>query len=221
MIRLLIFDMDGTLYDTSPSLVSCANATLRELGLRPVTRAQCAAAAGGSVRQFVEALLSFAGDEAHRFTDVFWEKYVVRQTASLTSEEANRPYPGIRELLRAARERGVLLAVLSNKDPESVEILADLLLGKDAFALKLGNAPDRPPKPHPAGALCILEKLGVKPEEALYLGDTEVDLETARRAGIPAAGVLWGYRTREQLAACHPAYLPETPFDVIPLLDQP
>ena len=217
MPKLLIFDLDGTLFDTTRSMAACGNAALEHIGLEPVSTAVYAAASGGSVKEFVGAVLRAAGEKDDRLLDAFWDVYLEKQR-TLVTEDLNRPYPGIRELLARAKEKGVLLAALSNKDEESVVNIVRTVLGDGLFDLILGCVDDRPPKPDPARALLILEKTGVSPEDALYLGDTEIDMETANRAGIPAAGVLWGYRTKEQLAAFHPAYLPETPEEVMILL---
>ncbi|MBP5289766.1 MAG: HAD family hydrolase [Clostridia bacterium] len=217
MLKLLIFDLDGTLFDTTRSMAACGNAALEHLGIEPVSKEVYAAASGGGVREFVMAVLYAAGQKDDRLLDAFWDVYIEKQR-TLVTEELNRPYPGIRELLAAAKEKGLLLAAYSNKDEESVVNIVRSVLGDGTFDLILGCVDERPPKPDPTGARLILDKLGIKPEEALYLGDTEIDMETANRAGIPAAGVLWGYRTKEQLAAFHPAYLPESPGDILKLL---
>lgn len=217
MTKLLIFDLDGTLFDTTRSMAACGNAALEHLGIAPVSPKVYAAASGGGVREFVLAVLYAAGQKDDSLIDAFWDVYIEKQR-TLVTEDLNRPYPGIRELLAEAKRRGLLLAALSNKDEESVVGILHAVLGEGIFDAILGCVDSRPPKPDPAGALLLLEQLGVKPDQALYLGDTEIDMETANRAGIPACGVLWGYRTKEQLAAFHPAYLPETPLDVLKLL---
>ena len=217
MVRLLIFDLDGTLFDTTRSMAACGNAALEHIGLKPVSTSVYAAASGGGVREFVLAVLYAAGEKDDRLLDDFWDVYIEKQR-TLVTEELNRPYPGIRELLAEAKRRGILLAALSNKDEESVVGIVHSVLGEELFDVIVGCVDSRPPKPDPAGAELILEETGVDRKEALYLGDTEIDMETANRAGIPACGVLWGYRTREQLAAFHPAYLPEKPSDVMKLL---
>lgn len=217
MIKLLIFDLDGTLFDTTRSMAACGNAALEHIGLKPVSRAVYAAASGGGVRDFVLAVLHAAGEKDDKRLNDFWDVYIEKQR-TLVTEELNRPYPGIRELLQEAGRRSILLAALSNKDEESVVNIVHSVLGKDLFDVIVGCVDTRPPKPDPAGAKLVLEKTGTKPEEALYLGDTEIDMETANRAGIPACGVLWGYRTRDQLAPYRPAYLLETPGDVLKLL---
>ncbi len=219
MFRLLIFDLDGTLFDTTRALYAAGTYALREMGLPPVPRSVYAAASGKNIRGYVEQILEAAGDpRPGQRIDAFWELYQPKQIAYNVSDEFNVPYPGIRELIAAARQKGVLLGVLSNKDQESVTELVDHFFGVENFALALGHSPDRPPKPDPAGIRFILRTLNVAPEEALYVGDTEVDLQTAENAGVPAAAAVWGYRERDFLASFHPAYLPDTPFDLLDLL---
>lgn len=216
-VRLVIFDLDGTLFNTSYTMMECGNYALRKLGLPEVDLEHYKAASGGGVQEYTNEVLDAAGDTEHRFTDAFWGWYQERQE-SLCSEEANRPYPGIPGLLDALQQRGIQLAALSNKDEETMDSILNNILGEGVFAMALGYVPHRPAKPDPAGAREIMETLGVLPEETLYLGDTEIDLETARRAGIPSVGVLWGYRKREKLEKSSPDYLIARPEEVLDLL---
>ena len=109
------------------------------------------------------------------------------------------PYPGIPELLERLQGAGVQLAVFSNKaDPLAREVVASYF-DPDLFDLVRGQRPDTPVKPAPEGTRALLAALGADPAATLYVGDSNVDVQTARNAGLDCCGVLWGFRTRQEL----------------------
>ena len=103
------------------------------------------------------------------------------------------PYPGIEQLLADLKQAGVVMAVVSNKLEEAVEALRQHFFA-DTIAVAVGDTPGRPRKPAPDGVLAALGQLGVPPENALYVGDSDVDIATARNAGMPCLSVSWGFR---------------------------
>jgi len=127
------------------------------------------------------------------------------------------PYPGISTLLDSLDDRGISMAVLSNKEHGvAVEVVKEVL-SKWSFVAVQGNSPDIASKPDPEGALKIAERMGVEPKEVLYVGDSGVDMETARRAGFFAAGVLWGYKTREEIEEAGADILVSKPEELLSL----
>lgn len=127
-------------------------------------------------------------------------------------------YEGIGELLAFAREKGMKLAVVSNKPHAQAVKTVEYVFGTDAFDTVVGEREGIPKKPDPRGALEAAKEMGVAPENCLYFGDTNTDMETGRNAGMDTVGVLWGFRGREELAAFAPAYLIESPWDMIRIL---
>lgn len=216
MIKIVIFDLDGTLFDTTCAMQTTGNFALEKLGLSLLSRRDYALISGGDVEGYVNGVLDKAGDPEHRHFDAFW-RYHLARTATL-GDEANVPYPGIVELLSALREKGVTLAVLSNKDHETCVEVVEKYFGKEAFHKIYGNRPGIAPKPDPAGIFAILEETGTRPQECLYVGDTQFDVECAKRAGVKCAAVLWGYRTREILEEMVPEFLVEKPLDILTLI---
>ena len=133
--------------------------------------------------------------------------------------DRTRAYPEVPELLDRLTARGVRLAVLSNKAEEGTREVVARLLGAWSFAAVLGEKEGRPKKPDPAGALIIAGQLGLPPARCVLVGDSAGDLETARRAGMTGVGVLWGYRSRADLAAAQPYALIAAPLDLLGVLD--
>lgn len=216
MKKLVIFDLDGTLFDTTVAMRDCGNYALSKVSLPLLSKEDYARCSGGGVEGFVKAVLSAAGDDKAEHFDAFWQ-YYLEKSATLT-KEANVPYDGIPQLLYALKEKGVLLAVLSNKDQASCTKVVEKAFGKNLFDVIFGNREDTPPKPHPAGVEKILEMFSVSPCDCLYVGDTEVDMETGQRAGIDRVAVLWGYRTKLQLSVFQPEHMIKSPSEILSLL---
>ena len=218
MKKLAIFDLDGTLFDTTGAMAACGNYALARLGLPVFEQKAYGGFSGGGIEDFVCGILEAAGDREHRFYEEFWRLYLERQ-GSLT-EEANVPYDGILPLLSALKEQGVRLAVLSNKDHASCIEIVERAFGKGVFDLILGDRPPRPPKPQPHGVFEILETLGFASEDCIYVGDTQIDMQTGKAAGLHTVAALWGYRTREQLAPFAPETEVSHPLELLSLFQE-
>jgi phosphoglycolate phosphatase len=134
------------------------------------------------------------------------------------SDVKSAPYKGIPELLAELHERGVKMAVLSNKaDRITKSVIASLLPGMP-FVNVEGLKDEATKKPNPANALRICENMGLRPEEIIYLGDTGIDMQTAKRAGFYAVGVLWGFRGKDELISNGADILISTPDEALKLL---
>ncbi|MCK5212696.1 MAG: HAD-IA family hydrolase, partial [Dehalococcoidia bacterium] len=127
-------------------------------------------------------------------------------------------YDGIPELLDALTSAGIRMAILSNKPHSYTETMVSSLLPTWSFEFVLGESASTPRKPDPSGALHIIEQMHIKPEECLYIGDSGVDMQTATSAGLFPVGVLWGFRTAEELLANGAKVLVERPADILRLL---
>ena len=129
------------------------------------------------------------------------------------------PYEGIRELLEELKKRGIRIAVLSNKPHARALDNVEGIFGKGYFDRISGQKEEIPRKPDPAGAFLTAEGLGVQPGECLYIGDTATDMETGKAAGMDTAAVLWGFRSEEELRACHPKYVVRHPKELLKLVE--
>lgn len=125
-----------------------------------------------------------------------------------------RPYEGIPEALDFLKRQGLKLAVLSNKPQKQTEDNIYPSFGTEVFDLVSGEGPGVPLKPDPGGLRMTLDRLGIRPEECLYFGDTRTDMETGVKGGCVTTGVLWGFRGAEELAEWHPYAIIRSPFEI-------
>jgi len=210
-----VFDLDGTLIDSLEDLADSMNEALAGLGFPTHP--------GPAYKYFVgdgmEVLARRVLPEAARDRDTL-ERLVaaMRRVYAGRWDRKTRPYAGVPQMLEALRARGLRLAVLSNKPDDFTRLTMERLLAPHTFDLVQGVSPDTPPKPDPAGALAVAARLGVKPEECLYLG-TATDMQTACRAGMCAVGALWGFRTRQELEENGARAVVEEPGQVLALLE--
>ena len=191
MIKAVFFDLDGTLCYTADDLRTAMNLMLSEFGMPQRSVSEILGAINCGAREFVRR--SMPEDKARdpELVDRCFERYTERYSEHFL--DSTYPYPGIPGLVASLGARGIKTAVLTNKGDPHATALMHKLVG-DALDRVLGNCGRFPTKPDPASALWIASELGVLPREVLYVGDSDVDMKTARNAGFFACGVSWGYR---------------------------
>lgn len=200
MYQACIFDLDGTLADTVVSIANVANQILERFDLpaQPVDDYKYHAGDGGDV--LMERCMRAAGSDLSHLAEgqkLYREIFAKNPLYKVTA------FDGIRETLEELKRREVKLAVLSNKPSEATELAIKGLFGEDTFEIVQGLKPGMKRKPDPSGALLIAEKLQVKPENCMYIGDTNTDMQTGKAAGMYTIGVLWGFRDRKELEENH------------------
>ena len=205
MMKACIFDLDGTLTDTLESLVYSVNETLREMGLSAIDRDQCRAFVGNGARRLLEDSLEAAGDVGHSRIEEAMAVY--KRVFDVNCTHCVVPYEGIRELLSALKEKGIKTAVLSNKPHLQTKKVVSEVIGDEWIDWAQGQKDEIARKPSPEGVFFIMDKFGVSKEECLYVGDSEVDIQTGHNAGVKTVGVTWGFRTQEQLQEAGAKYL--------------
>jgi phosphoglycolate phosphatase len=211
----VVFDLDGTLIDSLRDLADSANAALARFGHPEHPLESYRIFVGEGARRLMErALPEGRRDDGtiDALVEAMLEEYSLRREATTV------PYPGIAELLDAMRERGLALAILSNKPHEPTLEIARGLLGRWSFAAVRGSRPELPRKPDPTVALAIAAELGVATSRCLYLGDTAIDMRTATAAGMYPVGVLWGFRGAEELREGGARRLVAHPSELLELL---
>lgn len=216
MYRVCIFDLDGTLTDTLESLTYSVNETLKELGLGSITSEQCRQFVGDGARALMERTLRAVGDGELIRIEQAMEVY-----GRIFGENCTyhvKPYDGILDMLDELRERGIKTAVLSNKPHLQTVDVVGKILGKERFDGINGQKEGVERKPDPAGVFETLTALGIPKKECLYIGDSDVDMETARRAEVAAVGVSWGFRSREILSEAGADYIIDTPKELLELV---
>jgi phosphoglycolate phosphatase len=196
-VRALIFDLDGTLIDSKQDLIHSVNAMLRELGRGELPVETISGYIGHGAPQLVARALGerCTEEERQRALEFFLRYYETHKMDTTCA------YPGVAETLEKLAK--MPMAVLTNKPVRiSVRILDAMGLSKYFRAIYGGNSFETK-KPDPLGARTILLELGVEPREALLVGDSEVDVQTARNAGMPAAAVNYGFGVHDR--EMHPA----------------
>lgn len=196
--KAVIFDLDGTLLNTLEDLADSMNCVLKRNRLPEHNLAAYRYFVGDGIEMLVRRALPFevaSENDFQRFVREMKSEYASRWLLK------TRPYPGVPEMLAAFAAAGIAMAVLSNKpDDASNEIVKSLLPNID-FRIVLGATPERPKKPDPSAALEIASRLGISPEDFLFMGDTSIDMQTACAAGMFPVGALWGFRPAEELIA--------------------
>lgn len=216
MYKVCIFDLDGTLTDTLESITYSVNKTLDELGFANITMEQCRQFVGDGARVLMERTLRAVGDaeleKIERAMEVYGRIFGENCTYHVTE------YEGITNMLDELKGRGIKTAVLSNKPHQQSVDVVGRILGEDRFSCVNGQREGIEKKPDPAGVFEIMRFLGVTKEECLYIGDSEVDMETARRAGLTSVGVSWGFRSREILQGAGADYIIDKPCELLKLV---
>ena len=214
-IKLLIFDLDGTLLNTLGDLCFCGNYILEKHGFPTHSLDAYRYFVGNGIMKLVERILpknervpSFMNQVYEEFMD-FYQQHKMDTTA---------PYDGIVPLLDELAAGGIMSAVASNKAHEAMDELMHHYFPHTTFSAVLGKRPNVPPKPAPDIVFDILSMSQVQASEALYVGDTAVDMETARRAGVRKIGALWGFRTQEELMAAGADFLAASPAEVLDIV---
>ena len=209
-----IFDLDGTLLDTLGDLAASVNYALRTHGMPEHTVDDVRRFVGNGVRKLMErAVPEGAGNPL--FEDAF---ATFRQHYMEHSLDTTRPYDGIPETLAALKSRGCHLAVVSNKMMAATQALCRHFF-PDTIEVAIGEheAEGIRKKPAPDTVIAALKALGVGKENAVYVGDSDVDIQTARNSGIPCFSVLWGFRDRDFLKQHGAETFISTPSDLLNL----
>ncbi len=207
MDTLALFDLDGTLLDTLEDLGEATNVALRTHGFKEHPIEAYKTYVGNGVYKLIErALPPKEQQEATilKVKDTFDTYY------ALHSQDKTKPYPGILDLLRKLKEKGIVCAVITNKPQNYAQELVGEMFG-ELITCTYGQRPGIPTKPDPTSVLNCMKALGFSREHCLYMGDSNVDMETAQRAGIMGIGVLWGFRTKEELVEAGAKGLAATP----------
>jgi phosphoglycolate phosphatase len=212
----VLFDLDGTLLDTLQDIADAANGTLAHFGLtaHPVD-AYRQFVGSGVARLFARAIPDDSQDQEiiARCVERFREAYEQNWNAK------TKPYDGVVPLLDQLAARRVRMAVLSNKPDEFTQKCTQHYLPQAPFEVVVGQRDGLPRKPDPAAAEMIAQQMGVPPEQFLFLGDSVVDMETARRAGMRPVGAGWGFRSGRELPESGAVAVLRHPIELLDMVD--
>lgn len=206
MIKAVIFDLDGTVSDTISTIAHFGNVALEHCGFPAIDENEYKYFAGdGKVKLLHRALAFYGADTEENFKKVE-AKYDREYEADPIFE--TKPFDGLVCELQKLKNRGTKLAILSNK-PDNVTVMVANELFGDLFSIVHGKRENIATKPDPEGANILMEELGVTKEECVFVGDTNVDIRTAKNAGMKSIGVLWGFRDKKELSDAGADYIIE------------
>lgn len=213
MPKLYVFDLDGTLINSLEDLADSTNYALKKNGFSTYETQKYKYFVGDGVPMLIKRALGEryaekAQEAVHADFNEFYNEHYADKT---------RPYKGCEVLLKAIEKQGAKCAVLSNKPDNFVKIIVKKIYPDFNFAWVQGKMEGVPKKPDPSSLLFILRSLGVKKENTLYIGDSNVDVFTGKNAGITTCGVTWGFRGRGELEAAGADYVVDSPEEILKL----
>lgn len=217
MKRLAIFDLDGTLLNTISDLGNATNYALRTMGFAEHPIPSYNYMVGNGIRKLMERAQPDADPATiDRLLEHFRDYYDEHNT------DLTHPYPGIPDLLESLRDKGVHIAVATNKYQKAADKIIRHFFPDIPFVAIMGQIDDRPVKPDPSIVFAILNRCPTPKAKVLMVGDSAVDMETARRACVESVGVTWGFRPVSELRnafADHVVSLPSQILDFLPQFD--
>ncbi len=211
MYEIYLFDLDGTLLDTLDDLTSAVNAALNAYGFSSRSKAEVRSFIGNGIKKLIERAI---GEKNHpKFSGVFAEFKAYYKTHC---KDQTKPYAGVLELLQRLNAQGKKCAVVSNKADFAVQELSKEYFGPFiAFSIGENESAGIAKKPAPDMVLKAMSALGGRKENTVYIGDSEVDLQTAKNAGLPCISVAWGFKDKEFLLANGAERLVDTPSEIL------
>ena len=212
-MKVIIFDLDGTLLNTLEDLYIGFNYAIGEFGYPKRRIEEIRNFVGNGIKKAIERALPYRVEESklEQIVSVFKKYY------SEHMNEHTRPYDEVVEMLFELKKKGYKIAVVSNKYDDAVRELCKKQFG-DLIDIAVGEGYGVKKKPAPDGVLKIINEL--KAEEAIYIGDSEVDIQTAKNSGLPCISVLWGYKDREFLEKNGAKIFAEKPKDIIKIIEK-
>lgn len=217
-MNIVIFDLDGTLLNTLGDLYICFNYAIEKFGYPRRTLEEIKSFVGNGIKTAIERALphKVADDELNKIVEVFKKYYIEHMN------EHTEPYDGIEDMLKELKTKGYRIAVVSNKYDYAVKGLCKKYFG-DLVEIAVGESNEVNKKPAKDGVLKVLKELKAGEAEvnnAIYVGDSEVDIETAKNAKIPCISVLWGFKDKDFLEKNGASIFAEVPNDIIKIIEK-
>ena len=208
IIKCAVFDLDGTLVNTIDDLGNACNTLLRKYGYNyNWSEADYKRFVGNGAKKLVER--AFGGKLSEEKLNNIYAEF--KELYAKTMLDNAYAYDGIKEQLDILKSKEIKLCVVTNKPNEAARGMVEHIFGEGYFDFISGVVDGKPTKPDPYSTLIALEAVDCTADEAIYFGDSNVDMQTAKNAGIEAVGVTWGFRTFEELFAEHPSIIIDEP----------
>lgn len=214
MIRNIVFDLDGTLTDTLQDLANSTNYALQQMGWERRSLEDVRRFVGNGVRRLIERAVpeNVAKEDFERCFALFQQHYLVH------CQDTTGLYPGVEKMLQDVRLQGYRVAIVSNKLQAGVDELYETFF-RDVVDVAIGEREGLNRKPAPDMVRLALQELGATTADSVYVGDSEVDVETARNSGLPCISVLWGFRDKAQLVEAGASVFIEHPNQLLRVIE--
>lgn len=219
MIKLCVFDLDGTTVNSLNSIAYFANETLKKFGLRTFSVDDYRTLAGGGAKKLIRNLVNATGADESLYEPMLkdWVTSYDNDFLYLTEE-----YEGVSDMLAALKARGIHTAVVTNKHGPTGKKICDTLFGTDGSLLEIcvSAYPEMVLKPAPDEIWKLIEKYGISRDECMYCGDHTIDMVTGKAADVLTVGVTWGFHTKEALLEAGADFVAEKPSDIVLIADK-
>lgn len=217
-MKAVIFDLDGTLLNTIDTIKYYCDNALTEYGFNPVPVEKYKIMVGNGARLLVERAMSYTGEwTADEFDKVFEAYNTAYDADTLYLTE---PYPGIVNMLKSLKAAGYKIAVLSNKPNFATVDVVNTIFGEGLFDIVRGGIDGVPLKPDPTAVFEIMKEMGITADEAIFVGDTKVDIATGKNAGLYSVGVLWGFRDEAELTGAGADVIIDDPAKILEIANE-
>lgn len=213
--KAVVFDLDGTLLDTLDDIANSMNSILTNAGYPAHPKEAYRYFIGEGLEALVRKTLPEKDSNPENIAKYFGQMKTVYHERW---NEKTKPYEGIKETLKELNTKNIPVCVFSNKAHEFTSMMVNELLAEYEFAVVKGSFPGIPKKPDPTVALAMAKELNVLPQNILYIGDTDTDMQTANNAGFYPVGALWGFRTADELTTNGAKTLIKHPLEILKLL---
>lgn len=216
MVKLVIFDLDGTVCDTIEDLAEATNYALGTLGHPTHETEKYKYFVGNGIPKLIYRALP---EKNRTEPEISEAKKLMLDYYAVHFADNSAPYSGIMEMLSTLKEKGIHIAICTNKAHHMAVTIAEKIFG-GIFDCVVGQTDTYPLKPDPTSPKNIMAQFGAQKEETVFVGDSGVDMQTANNAQITSIGVLWGFRTRDELNENGALHIAETPSDIMNIINK-
>ncbi len=217
MYKCFLFDLDGTILDTVTTIAHYGNKALEKFGLPTTPVKEYNYFAGDGSKVLTERMLKFSDNYDEKLHDELWHTYMTDYDTDPYYKTS--VFTGMKEAITALKEKGIRVGVITNKPHLAAKSVVDKFYGKDFFEVCIGVTDGVPTKPDPTVTLNTVKAMGLKPEECVFVGDTCVDIQTGKNAGMFTIGVTWGFRPIEELLKNGADFIAHNPSDILKVVE--
>lgn len=218
MIKLCIFDLDGTVLDTVHTIAYYGNTALIKHGVAPIETEEYKYLVGTGIINLIKKMLEYRSC----YTEELFERVLHDYDTSYNADVCYKTkiFDGLLSVLESIKKLGIKLAIVSNKPDYPTKLVVNTLYGENYFDYVTGKRDEFPLKPNPAVVFDVMKRFGVSNEECIYVGDTATDMHTGKNSKLYTVGVLWGFRGKDELVSGGADAIAENPDELYRIIKQ-